>query len=148
MPVLRSILPLVLATLVTACGPFRSTISTGPDGLRTFTPWTEVNGGPILCNASAAIDPVIGTLRGRVGAQEPVWIVTDDDHTLSIVWPAGFLAKFEPAAVLYNDRGERIAVEGDEVIFGQVSRASHAGSYVDPFIASGIVYNGCYPFAP
>jgi hypothetical protein len=101
-----------------------------------------------MCNASAAIDPVIGTLGGRLGAQEPVWIVTADDRALSIVWPTGFIAKFEPAAALYNDRGERVAVEGDEVVLGQVSRVSHAGSYADPFIASGIVYNGCYHFAP
>jgi hypothetical protein len=148
MLVRRLVFPLVLAALVTGCGAFRSTITTGPDGLRTFTSQTEVNGQRILCNASAAIEPVVGTLRGRVGAQEPVWLVTADDETLSVVWPAGFLVKFEPAAALYNDRGERISVDGDEVALRQVSRTSHAGSYADPFIASGIIYNGCYHFVP
>jgi hypothetical protein len=148
MPALRLTLLLVLAAVATGCSPFRSAITTGPDGLRTFTPLAEVNGQRILCNASAAIDPVVGTLRGGVGAQEPAWLLTQDGTKLSIVWPAGFLVKFEPAAALYNDRGERVAVDGDEVALRQVSRTSRVGSYADPFIASGLVYNGCYNFVP
>lgn len=146
MLVRRFVLPLVFAALATGCAQFRSTIVTGPDGLLTFTAQPELNGQRILCTAGAAIEPVVGTLRGRVGAPEPVWLVTANDEMLSVVWPAGFLVRFEPAPALYNDRGERIAIEGDEVALRQVSRTSHAGSYADPFIASGIVYNGCYPF--
>ena len=145
-----------LLTLVTivGCGPGASPITpggspitVGADGLRTFAVTTSYKGGPILCTAGGAIPPLVGTLTGRAGAREPVWLSLADGRTVSVVWPHGFTARFEPGATLYNDRGERVATDGDRVELGQVSRDSHAGTYDDPFIASGIMFDGCYLFA-
>jgi hypothetical protein len=126
----------------------RSQIVTGPDGLRTFTWFTEMpGGGPLLCTAAAAVDPVHGTFEGEAGAREPVWLRDDDGRQLSVVWPAGFSARFEPLAALYNEHGVVVVRERQEVRLGQVSRGGASGAYDNPYLASGIVFDGCYPYS-
>ena len=136
---------LALGTTV-GCVPGNSAISVGADGMRTFAVMTAKNGDAILCTTGGAIHPLVGTLTGRPGAREPVWLSLSDGTGVSVVWPHGFTVRFEPGAALYNDRGERVARDGDRVELGQVSRDTHAGTYDDPFVASGIVFDGCYAF--
>ena len=130
------------------CAPRRSVISTGPDGLRTFSVIREIDGAQILCPAYGLVNPLSGTFEGQVNAREPVWIASDAGQRLSVVWPEGFSVKFGPAAVLYNEKGEEVARAGARTELSQVRPEEHKGTYEDPYIASGILYGGCYPFSP
>ena len=134
---------LILATWSAGCAAAAETgvITTGADGLRTFT-WPS----GVLCTAARAINPVTGTLRGGQGAPEPVWLEAEDGSRLSVVWPAGFGVRFQPAAELHNQRGERVARDGALVRLGQVGTESAAGTFDDPFVASGLALGGCYPY--
>jgi hypothetical protein len=125
----------------------QSEIQTGPDGLRTFT-WTRETGDvPILCNASAAVDPVTGVLRGDPSASaQPVWLETGSGRRLSVIWPAGFSVRFEPLAELRNESGDAVARDGDRVRLSQVGAHDNAGTFEDPYIASGDVFGRCYPY--
>jgi hypothetical protein len=127
-------------------GTPHSRILTGPDGMRTFTWVTELGGTPLLCPAFGLNDPVHGTLTGGVGEREPAWLETEDGRLLSVIWPAGFGVRFEPTATLYNDGGDRVAQKGDQVELSQTTWDSAAGTFEDPYLASGLVFNGCYPF--
>jgi hypothetical protein len=144
----RTVTLLVFSVAVVACGPARSTVTTGSHGLRTFSVARPIGGKPMLCTASAAVHPVIGTLMGRPGAREPVWISDSGGRPLSVVWPEGFVVGFEPDGVLYDDRGARVAEVGDRIELQQVAREGHAGTYEDPYVASGLVFDGCYHFVP
>ena len=104
------------ALLVTGClsSVSMSTISTGSDGLRTFT-WSH----SILCTPSKAASPVSGVLRGQQGAKEPVWIESPGGQHLSVVWPAGFTVVFSPAVELRDENAKLIARDGDAVTLDQ-----------------------------
>jgi hypothetical protein len=117
-----------------------STITTQQDGLRTFT-WSN----DVLCHAAMAIRPVSGILRGQQGAPEPVWLARATGH-LSVVWPSGFSVSFSPTAELRDGNGTVLAREGDTVTFDQVDLEDAAGTVDDPYIASGSIGAGCYPF--
>lgn len=144
------------ALLVAGCGflpepprPDRSVIVRGPDRLRTFTVVREIDGAPLLCAAFGVLPAVEGILRGDPASiNEPVWLEGDDERRLSIVWPEGFTLRFEPLAVLRDERNLVVAREGDSVVLGQVAQGEAAGTTDDPYIASGIVFDGCYPFRP
>jgi hypothetical protein len=139
---------LLALLLVAACAPSPlSVIEEQPDGLRTFTVVRELNGGPMLCAAFAAVDPVSGVLAADpAGQTEKLWIAMDAERR-SVVWPQGFSLRFEPDAVLYDDVGAALGREGEPITLPQVSMADHAGSFEDPYIAKGILSNhACYPF--
>jgi hypothetical protein len=127
----------LLAITLTACTP-TGTISTQPDGLRTFTWYQDV-----LCNLSRTIPGVAGVLRGEQGAREPVWLEGPTGQHWSVVWPAGFTVAFVPDAELRNENGVRVVGDGGAVTLHQVHRGT--GTYDDPFIASGGSSLGCYP---
>lgn len=122
-----------------------SRITAGPDGFRTFNPVLEIDGTPMLCAAFGLINPVHGALAGQQGAREPAWLLTDDGRLISVVFPQGFLVRFEPEATLYNGSAQ-IARAGEDVELSQTAWPDAEGTYEDPYIASGIVFNGCYPF--
>ena len=127
----------LLAVALTACTP-GGTISTQPDGLRTFT-WTPY----VLCNLAAAIPGVAGVLRGEPGAREPVWLEGPTGQHWSIVWPAGFNVAFVPEAELRNEKGIRVVGDGNAVKLEQLHRGT--GTYDDPYVADGLSSLGCYP---
>lgn len=138
---------------VAACGlPAQpsphSTISAGPDRLRTFSVIHAVNGIPVACGLPNVEPRVVGTLEGDASAREPIWLRSADARRLSVVWPQGFTVKFEPAAVLYNDHGVAVAGAGQSVELSQVRLGTHAGTFDDPYIASGVVFGECYVFLP
>ncbi len=142
----------LVALILAGCssGPTftRSEIGTGPDGLRTFTWPSESDGGHRLCTLGAAVHPVSGVLRGdRDDSQEPVWLEGHAGTRLSIVWPAGFTVSFEPEAVLRDEAGTVAARAGTIVDLGQVDAMLHAGTFGDPYIAAGLLFDGCYPFS-
>ena len=144
---------LVLAATLVGCAPSESVppgvIGTGPDRLRTFTWMTSLDGGPVGCPAFAAAHPVSGILRGDADdPQEPIWLEGQAGTRLSIVWPAGFTASFEPDAVVRDERGVVVAVAGDSVELSQVDAFANTGTFGDPYIASGLVFDGCYTFEP
>ncbi len=118
------------------------TISTGPDGLRTFA--TDPN---VICNASALVNPFSGVLVGDPKDAERLWLeqVMLLGGRVSVVWPQGFRVRFEPVAVLYNEEGSPVARQGDPVTFPQVKFSEHAGTHADPYLAHGIVFDRCYP---
>ena len=125
----------------------RSVISTGPNGLRTFSWVTEVDGSPLVCPAFGLVHPVSGILRGDPDdRQEPIWLEGNAGTRLSVVWPAAFTVSFEPDVVLRDESGVVVASANDRVELGQVDAFAHAGTFGDPYIASGILFNGCYPF--
>jgi hypothetical protein len=124
-----------------------STISTGADGLRTFSIARAPGGGEILCTLGKPIPPVIGTLDGQASASDPVWLVAPDGHRMIVVWPAGFTIRFDPWLELFNDRGGVVARRGDTLELGnRISEA--AGTHDDPYIAAGAQFGGCYTYLP
>ena len=141
---------LVAVLVAIGCGntqPPVSVIASGPDGLRTFSWVREAGGVPVLCNASAAANPVVGVFRGDPArSAQPVWLEAGSGRPLSVVWPAGFTIRFEPMATLRNEVGGVVARDGDEVRLGQVQAEEHAGTFEDPYVASGVVFGGCYPY--
>ena len=143
-----TIVGFLLIASLSACASPHSVISTAASGLRTFSVIRDVNGSPMVCPAFALLDPVSGTFDGRAAAREPGWITGADGRQLSIVWPEGFTVQFEPDAVLYNEKGQAVAWAHRPTELPQVSPGSHAGTYDDPYIASGILFGGCYPFVP
>lgn len=52
------------------------------------------------------------------------------------------------AAALHDESGLVVARQGELVELSQVEWDSSAGTYVDPYIASGGLFNGCYPYVP
>jgi hypothetical protein len=139
---------LFVAVILAGCGlqePEPSSSVSGGVPLRTFAWRAEQDGGPVGCPAFAAAHPVSGVLRGDPNdPQEPVWLEGQSGTRLSIVWPAGFTASFEPGAVLRDEGGVIVAKAGDRVELGQVDAFEHAGTFGDPYLASGLVFHGCY----
>jgi hypothetical protein len=131
----RSITVSVILASVLACSP---------TSLRTFDVLEGVGGQPVACEAWGLVDPVRGTLHGEAGARESVWLAAADGRRLSIVWPEGFTVRFEPTTTLYNEHGLRLASEGADIELGQVRWDSAAGTYEDPYYATGILFGGCY----
>lgn len=145
-----------------------ATVSEAPDtvsfALRTF-PWRgSQDGSPVACDAVGIEDPVFGHLAGAlpITAPDPIWLEAPDGTHLSIVWPEGFTLEFEPTPVIYDETGAVVARLGDAVM-PQVSRHDAAGTYEDPYFASGILlagsftpddlssgiaYQGCFPRIP
>ncbi len=130
---------------IAACAAPHSVISTDASGLRTFSIVT-VDDAPVVCTMPYYPDAVTGTLNGQVGEQEPVWLDDSAGHRLSVVWPAGFTVKFEPAAAIYADDGRLVARQGEGLRLDQTRVGDASGTFDDPYIASGAVFNGCYPF--
>lgn len=120
------------------------TITTGPDGLRTFA--TNPN---VLCNLGRYIPGFSAVLVGDPNDPERVWLVGANVAPLkpriSVVWPQGFHVRFEPDAVLYNDKDVPVARQGETVTFPQMNASRYAGTHDDPYLAYGIIFNGCYP---
>jgi hypothetical protein len=135
---------LVVALLVAACTA-HSMISTGPDGFRTFAVVRNPDGSSVACAAFGLTNPVVGILDGQAGAREPVWLRAADGRHLSVVWPEGFTLRFEPDAAIYTDRGTLLGRVGDRIVFGQTGQGDAAGTFDDPYFASGLIFGGCYP---
>jgi hypothetical protein len=134
----------LVAVLVTACTA-HSVISTGPDGFRMFAVVRNSDGSSVACAAFARTNPVTGVLEGQAGAREPVWLRADDGRHLSVVWPAGFTLGFAPDAAIYTDRGRLVGRAGDRIVLGQTGYGDAAGTFDDPYFASGLIFGGCYP---
>lgn len=138
---LRSWLLIGAVALVVVLALFwlgRSGVRTDSEGLRTFSVSERA-----LCLAARAVDPVTGILRGQRGAQEPVWL-ENDEGVMSVIWPEGFTVRFEPTAVLYDEKEIAVAKEGDTVILSQINTSEHSGSFEDPYFARYRVFRGCY----
>jgi hypothetical protein len=129
--------------------------------VRTFTVWKEQNGVPVACDTIGVDNPVFGHLDGDPGnLQEPVWLDAPDGTRLSIVWPEGFTAVLTGGGLAITDETGAIAIRAGDAVELQVSRASAAGTFDDPYYASGILiagqftpqdlahgitFQGCYP---
>ncbi len=134
-------LTVLLAASLTGCQQ-PGTITTGQDGLRTFA--TNPN---VICNLSALLHPFSGVLEGDLNAPERIWLeqVVLRSGRVSVVWPQGFHVRFEPDAVLYNEKDVPVARDGETVSFAQVKTSEHAGTYDDPYLAHGLIFGRCYP---
>ena len=86
-------------------------------------------------------------LAGDPNDPERVWLVDAPPFKgrVSVVWPQGFHVRFEPDAVLYNEKDVPVARQGETVAFPQVRISEHAGTYADPYLAYGIIFSRCYP---
>ncbi len=140
-----AIFGLTLLLLISLAGCQQpGTISTGPDGLRTFA--TDPN---VLCNLGRYLPGESAVLAGDPNDPERVWLVganvAPSKPRVSVIWPQGFHVRFEPDAVLYNEKDVAVARQGETVAFPQANNSEHAGTYADPYLASGIIFNGCYP---
>jgi hypothetical protein len=151
MTVAARISTVLLAVALAACAAIpRQTPPPGeliPGPILTFPFAREQDGVPILCTLEAAVNPVRGVFEGDPSRSSQVaWLRAADGRELSVAWPKGFTVRFEPNAVLYNERGIAVAKHGQQVELGQVNVEGHAGTLLDPYIASGLVFDGCYPF--
>jgi len=146
----QALLLLVLIALLlpaaAGCSP-RPTITTDASGLRTFKVVRNPDGSQPPCAAFGLADPVIGTLEGKPGATDPVWLVADDGRHLSVVWPEGFKLRFEPEATIITDRGTVVAQAPGRMTLAQTRWSDAAGAFDDPYFASGLVFGGCYQVA-
>lgn len=146
---------LVLGLLIAGCAAApRQTPPPPRDGLLipgpilTFPFTREVDGVPVVCPAFAAADPVLGVFEGdQTRSSQVAWLRAPDGRQLSVAWPQGFTVRFEPDAVLYDETGRAVARHGQPVELAQVSVGEHAGTLTDPYIADGLVFDGCYPRA-
>ena len=120
-----------------------------PGPILTFPVMREADGGPIqLCPAFAAVEPVEGIFEGDPGRSSGVaWLRGTDGRQLTVAWPEGFTVRFEPDAVLYDERGKAQVRHGVGVRLEQVNVFDHAGTPADPYLATGLLFDGCYPFA-
>jgi hypothetical protein len=135
-------LTVLLAISATGCQQ-PGAIATGPDGLRTFGK-SDPN---VNCTLVSLVTPFSGVLAGDPNDPERVWLVrvAPLKPRVSVVWPQGFRVRFEPDAVLYNEKDDAVAHHGETVTFPQVKISEHAGTYDDPYRAHGTIFNGCYP---
>jgi hypothetical protein len=118
-----------------------------PGPILTFPFVRDRDGVPILCTLGTAVNPVRGVFEGDPARSSQVaWLRAPDGRQLTVAWPQGFTVRFEPDAVLYDERGVAVARHGELVELSQVSVGEHAGTLLDPYIASGIVFDDCYPF--
>ncbi len=141
---LRGVVVPSLVFVSGGCNLPSSGVTTGADGLRTFSVIREVGGAPLLCHAARNLTPGAAVFSGQLGARDPVWITDAEGRQLHVIWPEGFSVRFEPEAVLYNDRGTAVAWTGERTELQGANRA--AGTYDDPIIADWVLYDGCYPF--
>jgi hypothetical protein len=96
------------------------------------------------CDAIGIDDPVTGRLEGDpADTAEPVWLRAADGRRLSVVWPEGFSVAFVPDVELRNEAGATVAGSGDTVVLG-VGFASAEGTFDEPYLAEGIMLDGCY----
>ena len=143
---------LAVVALCSSCGSSteHSRVLVSPDGFRTFTIVTSVRGVPATCATDLAPEPhVEGVLDGDQGAKpEPAWLRDASGDSLSILWPEGFHLVFQPRLTLVDNRGRTVAELGDHVELNE-SRASHAGTFEDPYVAQSIVGRSeCFLFRP
>jgi len=109
--------------------------------LRTF----PVAAGQTVCPQFVLANALRGVLEGSPSdPREPVWLRGPSGARSSVVWPTGFSVRFEPTAVLYNERGRAVAKAGSDVILPQVALGSHAGTFADPYVAAGLLFGACY----
>ncbi len=142
---------LVVAAIAGCAAAPRQTPPPGaiiPGPILTFPFARERDGAPVLCNAAAAVNPVRGFFEGDpTRSSQVAWLRGRDGRQLSVAWPQGFTVRFEPDAVLYDERGVPVARQDDAVELPQVNLEEAAGTLVDPYIADGHVFDGCYPRA-
>jgi hypothetical protein len=142
----RALVVLAMLAGLAGCSIFQPP---APTGLRTFPRTTEVDGNPVACPAFALVDPVDGILRGDPNDPlEPIWIEDAAGRRLSVVWPEGFTVTFEPDAILRDETGTVVAQENGPVELSQVRPDEHRGTFEDPYIASGLLFHGCYAYLP
>jgi hypothetical protein len=134
----------LVALLVAACTA-HGVINTSSDGLRTFAVIRNPDGSSVPCPAFGLTNPVTGILEGQTGAREPVWLRADDGRHLSVEWPAGFTLRFEPDAAIYTEKGELVGRAGDRIVLVQTRFGDAAGTFDDPYFASGLIFGDCYP---
>jgi hypothetical protein len=134
----------LVALLVAACTAHNA-ISTVSDGFRMFAVVRNADGSSVACAAFGLANPVAGILEGEAGAREPVWLRADDGGHLSVVWPEGFTLQFAPDAAIYTDRGTLVGRAGDRIVLDQTRPGDAAGTFDDPYFASGLVFGDCYP---
>jgi hypothetical protein len=134
----------LVALLVAACATHNA-ISTVSDGFRMFAVVRNPDGSSVACAAFGLTNPVGGILDGQAGAREPVWLRAADGRHLSVVWPEGFTLQFAPDVAIYTDRGTLVGRAGDRIVLGQTGYGDAAGTFDDPYFASGLVFGDCYP---
>lgn len=131
---------MALVVIVAGCAsPSITGLRIGAGGIRTFA-WRPVAG----CAAYGLVDPVGGRLMPGPEPREATVLVTSDGRTVSVVWPEGFSLDPGPPMVLRDDRGREVAREGQGVVLAQTRADDAAGTWDDPYLASGLVFQGCY----
>jgi hypothetical protein len=119
-----------------------------PGTILTFRTARPIDGAPVLCNAAAAANPVRGVFEGDPARSSQVaWLRGPDGRQITVAWPDEFSVGFEPDVILYNERAQPVARQGQLVELGQVNVGDHAGTLVDPYLAVGLVFDGCYQMA-
>jgi hypothetical protein len=61
-----------------------------------------------------------GTVRGDPADPRIVWVETENHGTKRLVWPAGYVARFDPALEVIDISGQVVVREGDRVSGGCV----------------------------
>ncbi len=115
MPPLVGVLTVLL---VAACGTGSSARpSAATVAIPTF--------GPLPSGECPAAQLAGLRLRGATSASPAAWVEDDQGKKLSIIWPNGFSARFDPSVSLIGPRGDVVARDGDvlDLTGGQVDPA-------------------------
>lgn len=121
--------------------------SPSPTALLELPVATYATLADVGCDSIGVKDPVVGILQGDVSDKVVVWLLDADGQRIEVVWPEGFVARYEPMATLYDAAGTRVAGAG-QGIYLQVSRGSADGTTVDPYFATGLLAAGAATVDP
>ena len=91
-----------------------------------------------------AVDHLIGRLDGSTDDKDLAWLVDPTGRRVAVVWPEGFSVQFSPDVALFNEQRILVAQRGTVIEMTQVGRNDHSGTDEDPYLATGLLFGGCY----
>lgn len=67
----------------------------------------------VISTCAEQLDPAV--LRGNPADSRLTWLQTLDGRRVEIIWPLGFVARFEPTLEVIDPSGKAVLLEGDFV---------------------------------
>lgn len=93
----------------------------------------------VMCNAGAALPPVVGVLQADPSDSAwPVWLRGADGRRMYIRWPRGFSVRFDAGPALLDETGVPVLFVGSSLKLAQVHFDPANGTKDRPYLASGV----------
>ena len=107
---------------------------------------SRVTGG--ACTHELLSDPLNGTIRIDMAANEPVSFTLEGGEPFSIRWPSGFRLVAEPEPQIIDEVGGLSFADGSQVEFASIARTVALASPARPFTVWGWIGDECYTRYP